>query len=76
MFGEYDTFRLTRPIPGQPIPVGSVGVVLMVFKKGEKTAYEVEFLDEQGRNLGTSPTHTIGEDYMEPYTCDGGGLCD
>lgn len=67
MFNEYDTFRLTRPIPHQPIPVGSVGVVLMVFH-GEKPEYEVEFPDGHGGNLGTSPTHTIGEHFMEPCT--------
>ncbi len=66
MFDEYDTFILARSIPQQPIPVGSIGVVLMVFH-GEKPQYEVEFLDGKGRNLGTSPTHTIGEDCMEPY---------
>jgi hypothetical protein len=64
MFGEYETFRLTKPIPGQPIPVGSIGVVLMVFP-GATPEYEVEFPDANGKNLGNSPTHTIGEEFME-----------
>lgn len=65
MFNEYDTFRLRRPIPQQSIPVGSLGVVLMVFD-GDNCEYEVEFPDGKGGNLGSSPTHTIGEDFMDP----------
>jgi hypothetical protein len=67
MFDAYDTFRLARMIPQQPIPVGSVGVVLMVFD-GSIPEYEVEFPDGKGGNLGTRPTHTIREEFMEPFT--------
>ena len=67
VFKEYDTFRLTRSIPSQPIPVGTLGVVLMVFD-GDHPEYEVEFPDGKGGNLGAVPTHTIGEGFMEPYS--------
>ena len=66
MFKEYDRFRLTQPIPGEDIHIGSVGVVLMLFA-GDITKYEVEFLDGRGGNLGKRPTHTIAESQMEPY---------
>lgn len=66
-FREYDTFRLIQPIPGEPISVGSIGAVLMVFPD-EPPHYEVEFLDADGHNLGTSPTHTITEELMETVT--------
>jgi len=69
MFREYDTFRLTKPIPGEQIAVGSTGVVLMVFV-GDTPRYEVEFLDANGRNIGTSPTHTLAEDFMEQCEAD------
>ena len=69
MFKGYDTFRLTRSIPSQTIPVGTLGVVLMVFD-GDHREYEVEFPDGKGGNLDTAPTHTIGENFMEPYSPD------
>jgi hypothetical protein len=65
MYNEHDTFRLRLPLPGQTIPVGALGVVLMVFF-GEQPEYEVEFPDGKGGNLGTMPTFTIGEQFMEP----------
>lgn len=64
-FNEYDRFRLTKPIPAETIPVGSIGVVLMVLSVTQ-AAYEVEFLDEDGRNLGSEPTFTLSEDFMTP----------
>lgn len=65
IFKEYDTFRLSKPIPGEEIPVNTRGVVLMIFDSGP-SAYEVEFCDEQGNNLGSSPTFTLTEDFMKP----------
>jgi Domain of unknown function (DUF4926) len=64
MFSEYDCFRLCKPILGETIPVGTVGVVLMVFRK-PSVAYEVEFPDDTGRNLGSQPTFTLTEEFME-----------
>lgn len=63
MFREYDSFRLRKPIPGEHIPMGAPGVVLMVF---DVHAYEVEFPDGQGGNLGSESTFTLTDDYMEP----------
>jgi hypothetical protein len=64
MFRDYDMFRLTHSIPDDSIPVGSIGVVLMVFD-GDSPAYEVEFPDGFGGNLGKYPTHTVSEAFME-----------
>ena len=71
MFNEYDCFRLRRPIVGEMIPVGTVGVVLIVFHE-PSVAYEVEFPDDTGRNLGSGPTFTLTEDFMEAV---GDGQC-
>jgi hypothetical protein len=65
MFNEYDTFVLVKPLADVTIPVGSRGTVLMVFP-GVANAYEVEFPDSKGGNLGKSITYTITEDYMSP----------
>jgi hypothetical protein len=64
MHNKHDTFRLKKPLPGETIPVGQRGVVLMVFGSSPPE-YEVEFLDDFGGNLGSSPTFTISEDFME-----------
>lgn len=64
MFHEYETFRLKQPLPGETIPVGQCGVVLMLFDSSPRE-YEVEFPDDLGGNLGSSPTYTITEDFME-----------
>lgn len=66
MFNEYDCFRLSKALPAESIPVGTAGVVLMVFG-GPPREYEVEFSDGEGGNLGTRPTFTIGEEFMEPF---------
>ena len=29
-------------------------------------AYEVEFVDENGQNLGSEPTYTLSEDFLTP----------
>jgi hypothetical protein len=65
MFNEYETFRLTRPLPDNSIPVGTRGVVLMVFE-GPPLAYEVEFPDGKGGNFGKAMTYTLTEEFMEP----------
>ncbi len=47
---EYlSTIKLKRPIPGTAIPVGSTGVVLMVYHN--PSGYEVEFVDDEGDTL-------------------------
>ena len=72
MFHDYDTFRLCRELPeDSTIPVGTVGVVLMVFG-GTPCAYEVEFPDGKGGNLGGSVSYTISEEFMSPEIGDDG----
>jgi hypothetical protein len=69
MFNEYDSFRLRRLLPDESIPLGTRGVVLMVFD-GPPRAYEVEFPDGKGGNLGNAMTFTITEEFMEPVNGD------
>lgn len=65
MFNEYDYFRLRRLLPNESIPLGTRGVVLMVFDDPSR-AYEVEFPDGKGGNLGSAMTFTVTEEFMEP----------
>jgi len=65
MFENYDCFRLTKALEDESVPLGTLGVVLMVFHKNP-VAYEVEFPDDHGVNKGASMTYTITEDFMEP----------
>ena len=64
MFAEYETFLLKKSIPNETIPVGTRGVVLMVFD-GPPRAYEVEFPDGRGGNLGEAMTFTLTEDFLD-----------
>ncbi len=64
-FNEYDCFRLAKPIPSEAIPLGTVGVVLMVLDDAQP-AYEVEFSDGKGGNLGSRPTFTLTDEFMTP----------
>ena len=65
MFKEYDCFVLMKEIPNEPnIKIGMRGVILMVFG-GEPCAYEVEFVDTNGFNIGSEITFTLSEDYMQ-----------
>lgn len=66
MFKEHDIFRLAKQIPGEDIPTGTVGVVLMVLHHGKAHAYEVEFCDATGSNIGSKTTYTLTEDYLTP----------
>ncbi len=67
MFSEYDSFRLRRLLPNEAIPLGTRGVVLMVLD-GPSRAYEVEFPDGKGGNLGNAMTFTVTEEFMEPVS--------
>lgn len=62
MFKEYDCFRLCKPLPDEAIPVGTIGVVLIV---NDNSDYEVEFPDGNGGNFGSVPTFTLSDDFME-----------
>jgi hypothetical protein len=61
MLNEYDTISLKTPLVEAAIPVGSKGIILMVFEFPSK-AYEVEFFDVTNRSLGT---FTVTEDQIE-----------
>jgi hypothetical protein len=45
MLNEYDSVVLRKPLPGESVPVGAVGAVVLVHDV-EKQAYEVEFFDD------------------------------
>ena len=64
-FNEHDTFYLSKPIPHEETPVNTRGTVLLVFESDPR-AYEVEFCDEEGNNLGSSLTFTLTEEFMTP----------
>lgn len=61
---EYDTIVLKTPLAGTSIPIGTRGVILMVFESPSK-AYEVEFIDTAKKSLGT---FTVREEQLEPVT--------
>lgn len=61
MFKEYDTFMLTKEREGLAVSAGSLGVVLVVYRT-RPAAYEVEFLDVNGR---TTAAATLTEEFME-----------
>ena len=69
MFNEYDTFRLRKELPDGTVTIGTMGVVLMVFE-GPPLAYEVEFPDGTGGNLGSASTYTISPDFMDEAGVD------
>jgi hypothetical protein len=50
MLNEHTQVVLLRPLPGLDLKPGDVGVVVHVHGQGE--AYEVEFMNPQGRTLG------------------------
>lgn len=69
MFNDYDTFVLTRQTDDDSVPIGTIGVVLMVFG-GNPCAYEVEFPNGKGGNLGFEVTYTLKEDSMQARNTD------
>jgi hypothetical protein len=52
---EYDSVKLVRPLPDADIPLGSHGVVLIVYE-GKSPDYEVEFFDRSGNSVGNFTT--------------------
>lgn len=63
MLNEYDCVRLRRALPNAEVPVGSKGVILMVYKE-PRPGYEVEFFDTSGKSL---MNFSIEEDYVEEW---------
>jgi hypothetical protein len=55
MLNEYDSVRLSQPLNEAKVPVGSSGVVLMVYTE-PTLGYEVEFFDTAGKSLGNFTT--------------------
>ena len=64
MFKEYAIFTLKKPLSEAGLAAGTKGVVLVVYG-GSPPAYEVEFPDGEGGNLGADLTYTITEEYMQ-----------
>src|SRR5689334_6855480 len=52
MFSEYDVVRLRSASKAPGVPVGARGTILIVYPN-TPPAYEVEFVDEADRSLGT-----------------------
>jgi hypothetical protein len=61
MLLEYDSVSLKRPLSEGDVPVGSKGVVLIVYVE-PTLGYEVEFFDASGKSLGN---FTTDEDHIE-----------
>jgi hypothetical protein len=61
MLRELDCVKLIAPLSEGDVPMGSEGVVLMVYKEPPQE-YEVEFFDSSQRSLGT---FTTDEDHIE-----------
>ncbi len=66
MYKKYDTFILVKPLNDITVPVGSLGVVLLVLG-GEPHSYEVEFPDGRGWNIGKEISYSITADSMRPH---------
>ena len=53
MFEEYQVVRLKKNLPEHNLSVGVIGTILLVYdvKPNLPRAYEVEFVDSQGKTL-------------------------
>ena len=61
MFVELDCVTLTKPLPEGGVPIGSSGVILIVYEE-PTPGCEVEFFDSCQRSLGI---FTIDESYIK-----------
>jgi hypothetical protein len=61
MIEEYAVVRLKRVVPTIPLPVGTMGTILIVYAC-DPPAYEVEFDTDAGKSLGT---YTVDEADLE-----------
>jgi hypothetical protein len=66
MIQEYAVVRLKRDVPTIPLRVGTKGAILIVHPCSPP-AYEVEFVDDAGKSLGT---YTVEEIYLEEVKHD------
>jgi hypothetical protein len=62
-FKELDVVRLATDLPDEGLAAGAVGTVVHIFRT-PSTAYEVEFVDEEGETLAMA---TLAEDALEPF---------
>jgi Domain of unknown function (DUF4926) len=64
MFEEYQVIRLKRDLPEHNLSAGVIGTILLVYdlKPNLPRAYEVEFVDSQGKTLAEI---TVFEEDME-----------
>ena len=63
MFHEYDVIKLKKDNPSRNLYAGVKGTILMVYDEPHlPRAYEVEFLDEEGKTLALL---TLQEDEIE-----------
>jgi len=61
MIEEYAIVCLKRVVPTIPLPVGTIGTILIVHPCNPP-AYEVEFVDGAGKSVGT---YTVDEADLE-----------
>ena len=62
MLNELDVVALKKPLPGATVPVSSEGTIVLVHDAAAQ-AYEVEFLDENGKLIDICTV--IGDEYLE-----------
>lgn len=62
-FEELDVVRLTTDLPEDGLAAGAVGTVVHIFRT-PSTAYEVEFVDDDGVTLAMT---TLTEGMLESY---------
>jgi hypothetical protein len=71
MIEELNMVRLKKAIPNMDIPIGSIGIVLMVHADNPP-GYEVEFSDSEGNVLYDTKTDefvfTLEDDDIEPIS--------
>jgi Domain of unknown function (DUF4926) len=60
----YEVVELTTDLPGEGLPVGSVGTVVHIFREPD-LAYEVEFVDDDGRTIAMVP---LTLDKLRPHS--------
>lgn len=62
-FKEHDIFKLKKESDKTPVPVGSIGTVLMRFDETPPQGYLVEFCDKDGVTISEI---FLTEEFMEP----------
>ena len=59
MLQEYDVVRLRQTLAEGNVPLGSTGMILIVYNHPVR-AYEVEFMDDAGRSPGGARRQAVG----------------